>query len=72
MASKSHNDSPATNKKHKDSTNIRQLLTNNTKILAKSNSKKRLMILEAIVIEQKQPSLNKNNNDLRTCILKCI
>lgn len=72
MASKSHNDSPATNKQHKDSTNIRQLLTNNTKILAKSNSKKRLMILEAIVIEQKQPSLNKNNNDLRTCILKCI
>lgn len=51
-------------------TYIRLLLTNNTKLLAKSNSKNWLRIFESIVIHQKQSFLNKNN--VRSRIFKCI
>ena len=39
---------------------IRKILINNTKIINKNNSKKRLQILEAITINiKKKPSVNK-------------
>lgn len=38
------------NKQYKDYSNIKQLLTNNIKILAKSNCKNKRMILEAILV----------------------
>lgn len=48
---------------------IRQLLINNTKILVKSKTKNRLIILEAIVIEHNKSTLNKNNYNFRVWIL---
>ena len=40
----------------------RQLMTQNTKILAKSREKRRLIALEAIFIREMDPSINKQAN----------
>ena len=60
-------------KKHScPTTQLRNILTNNTTILEHQNDKQKLQILEALHIRNLQLTLNKINFQTSANVLKCL
>ena len=53
-------------------TQLRNILTDNTTILEHQNNKQKLQILEALHIRNLQPTLNRINFQTSANVLKCL
>ena len=53
-------------------TQLRNILNNNTTILEHQNNKQKLQILEALHITTMQPTLNRINFQTSANVLKCL
>ena len=53
-------------------TELRKILTENTTILQQQNNKPKLQILEAVLIRNIEPKLNRINFETSANVLKCL